>query len=118
MSDFQLPPIVEQYYDFCRWLVPKISKFPRDQRHILGSRIENLALQILENLISAAMQSGTQKFTILQTTSIQLEQVRYLLRMAKDTMLINEKSHQYACRLLANIGKSLGGWLKSLKTEN
>ena len=32
----EMPPIVEQYYEFCAWLLPKVSKFEKDQKYILG----------------------------------------------------------------------------------
>jgi hypothetical protein len=115
MHEFQLPPIVERHYEFCRWIIPKVSKFPRDQRHIFGSRIESLSLNVLEQLIAAAMQSGTEKQAVLQTVNIQLEQLRYLLRMAKDTRQMSEKSYHHAARLIAETGKQLGGWIRSTK---
>lgn len=33
-------PIIRAYYDFAVWMVPKIAKFPRDHRFVLGERME------------------------------------------------------------------------------
>jgi len=38
----QLPPIVEQYYEFCVWLLPKVSKFKKDQKYILGVKFHKV----------------------------------------------------------------------------
>ena len=35
-------PIIRAYYDFTLWLMPKMSKFPREHRFTLGQRIERL----------------------------------------------------------------------------
>jgi hypothetical protein len=35
-----LPPIVEEYYDLCRWILAKVSKFQKDQKYILGTRLQ------------------------------------------------------------------------------
>ncbi len=50
--------MVEHHYNFCAWLLPKISKFQKDQRYLLGARLENAALDILEYLINASVTEG------------------------------------------------------------
>jgi len=57
----KLPPIVEQYYEFCVWLLPKVSKFKKDQKYILGTRLQNSALESLELILSAALSSKKEK---------------------------------------------------------
>jgi hypothetical protein len=52
---FTLPGIVEHHYNFCTWLLPKISKFQKDQRYLLGTGLENGALDMLEYLINASV---------------------------------------------------------------
>ncbi len=44
-------PIIRAFYDFVLWLNPKIAKFPRDQRFVLGERMERQLYEVLENLI-------------------------------------------------------------------
>ncbi len=46
-------PIIRAFYDFVLWLNPKIAKFPRDQRFVLGERVERQLYEVLENLIRA-----------------------------------------------------------------
>jgi len=38
-------------YDFLLYLIPQLSKFLRDQKFTLGDRIQNLAYDILEDVI-------------------------------------------------------------------
>jgi len=33
-------PIIRSFYDFVLWVSPKIAKFPRDRRFVLGERLE------------------------------------------------------------------------------
>ena len=53
-KEFSYPGIVERCYEFCAWLVPKISTFPKDQRYILGNRLQNSALDMLKAFVNAA----------------------------------------------------------------
>jgi hypothetical protein len=46
-------PALEAHYQFLKWLLPTLDKFPRAQRFLLGDRIERLALDVLENLVDA-----------------------------------------------------------------
>jgi hypothetical protein len=48
-----LGPALEKWYQFLRWLVPTVEKFPRSQKVTLGDRVQNTALEVLERLIEA-----------------------------------------------------------------
>jgi len=40
-------------YDFLKYLIPELSKFPRDQKFMLADRIQELTHDILDDLITA-----------------------------------------------------------------
>jgi hypothetical protein len=46
-------PVVEAHYRFLEWLVPTVEKFPRAQKFLLGDRVQQTALDVLEDLIEA-----------------------------------------------------------------
>ena len=48
------PAAVTKAYDIMLWLVEHVGKFPRFHRFVLGDRIENKMLTVLELLIRAA----------------------------------------------------------------
>ena len=48
-SDEELP-IIRAFYDFMLWFLPKIAKFPRDHRFVLGERMERQLYTVLDNL--------------------------------------------------------------------
>ena len=41
-------PIIRAFYEFVLWLSPKIGRFPRDHRFVLGERMERQLYEILE----------------------------------------------------------------------
>jgi hypothetical protein len=41
---------LENAYQFMLWLMPKVEKFPRSQKFLLGDRLQGAALDILEGL--------------------------------------------------------------------
>lgn len=107
---------VTKLYDFILWVIPKIDKFPRSQKFVLGDRIENLLLDILELLIDAAY--SRKKEPLLRSANLKLEKLRYLMRLSKDLKLLNMKGYEFSARAIEGIGTSIGGWLKYSQREN
>ncbi len=114
-KEFSYPGIVERCYEFSAWLLPKISKFPKDQRYILGNRLQNGALDMLEAFVDAALAPGHTKISFLEEAQRRLEHVRFLLRLAYAIRMVNVKSYEYGSRVLVELGKMRGGWVRSLE---
>lgn len=101
---------VTRIYQYLRWIIPKLEKFPRNQKFLLGDRIETLLLDILDLLIEASY--SKQKYQALKKANLNLEKLRYLLRLCKDLRLISLKSYEFSARAVNDIGISIGGWMK------
>jgi len=111
----ELPPIVERMYELNTWLLNKVGKFPRDQRFILGQRIADKGIDIQEGLIRAALSASSEaKSESLREANVQLAQIRYLVRLGKDGRCMNVKSWYFCSRNLLEIGRMLGGWIKTV----
>ncbi len=114
----QLPPIVEQYYEFCVWLLPKVSKFKKDQKYILGTRLQNSALESLELILSAALSNKVEKLPYLEQAILKLEHTRFYLRLAVQIKMVNPKSYAYGSKKIIETSGKLGAWRKSVSTAN
>ena len=101
-------PIIRAFYDFILWLSPKVAKFPRDRRFVLGERLERQLYEILENLIRAKY-TRTRK-SILDQVNVDLEILRFQVRLAKDLHCLPLKSYGLASEKLVEIGRQVGGW--------
>jgi hypothetical protein len=108
-SDEELP-IIREYYEFVLWLTPKIGKFPRDLRFTLGERLEVVLFVVLELLLRARF--AREKLLILDQINIELEILRFQIRLAKDLQALSMKAYGDAAKKLVSIGKQLGGWRK------
>ncbi|MDF1594361.1 MAG: diversity-generating retroelement protein Avd [Desulfobacterales bacterium] len=107
---------ITKLYDFLLWMIPKLEKFPRSQKFVLGDRIETLMLDILGDLIDAAY--SRKKQPALSAANLKLEKLRYLIRLSKDLKLINLKGYEFAAGAVDGIGISIGGWLKFSRRED
>jgi hypothetical protein len=114
MRSQQELPIIRAYYDFVLWLSPKIAKFPRDRRFVLGERIERQLYAILEDLIRAKYRKDRK--SILEQVNLGLEILRFQLRLAKDLRCLSLKSYGLASEKMVDVGRQVGGWQKQARS--
>lgn len=108
-------PVIRAFYDFAVWLVPLVGKFPRQHRFVLGERIERQLYGVLENLVRAKY--ARDRSGLFQDINLQLEILRFQLRLAKDLACLSLKHYGHAAESLLGIGKQLGGWQKHDETR-
>jgi len=101
---------LEKAYLVTKWLMERASRFPKNRRYTLGTRIEDLSLDILLGLVEASYVSRKQN--LLRKTNLDLEKLRYLVRLSKDFGLLSIKQHEYICKELTELGRQVGGWEK------
>jgi len=104
-------PIFTKLYEFYKNLSFIIPSFPKTKRYTLGQKLDNTTLDIMELLFS--IPACTNKIIILQRVSIKLDLLKILLRLAKDNQCLKEKEYILLQAKLAEIGRMLGGWIRS-----
>ncbi|MBI9019075.1 MAG: diversity-generating retroelement protein Avd [Phycisphaerae bacterium] len=103
--------IIQDFYDFMLWMIKHIEKYPRHHRYSLGLAMESRMQKILELLLKAKYHRG--KNDILSDANIELEILRFQLRISKDLKILTVKSYGYGSKCLLEVGSQAGGWLKS-----
>jgi len=103
--------IFEKTYQLVLWLYPTVNRFPKIQRFVLGQQIENTALDILRGIIRANAERD--KLPLLRRASVDLDTLRILLRLSKDLKIISVRQYGFAAERVNEVGKLLGGWIKS-----
>jgi len=103
-------PVFVQWTAFLAWLLPATAKFPHKARFTFANRIDNLALDLLEDLVEARY--ARDKRTILGRANLRLEKLRILLRLCHELAYLPHTSYEHAMRAINEVGKMLGGWRK------
>lgn len=107
--------VVTHTYDLLYYLVPQLVKFPRSQKFVLADRIQTLLTDILQQLIEAYFSRPEAKKTILQQVNLNLEVLRYLVRLAKDLHCLDLRRYELVQDKINQIGTQVGAWIKSLR---
>jgi four helix bundle protein len=106
-------PILEKTYELILWIYPTVNKFPKSQRFVLGQRIENGVLKIVEEIIEMRIMVGREeKLKQLQKISTEMDKLRILIRIAKDLKFIKTKQYIFVTEKINEMGKMLGGWIR------
>ncbi len=114
MGQNTLPKAVQDCHNLIVWLIPLLDNFPRNRRFTLGERLESGMLEILECLVEAAYVKN--KRDQLKRANMRLAVIRHLWRIAYELQTIPAKRYEHGARLLEDLGKQVGGWLKSVET--
>jgi four helix bundle protein len=109
--------IFTRTYDFLTWLLPLTENFPKSQRFVVTSRLQNSALNFQEYLIEANAKRGRYKSEKLYAADAELLKVRLYLRLCEKWEWIKPAQYQHASEMVAELGRLLGGWIKSVMNE-
>jgi hypothetical protein len=103
--------VITKTYDLTLWSHHHTGKFPRNHRFVLGERIERNLYELLETLIQAKY--TRQRQPLLEQANLSLEILRFQMRLAKDLQCLRVESYGFASKAIDEIGRLVGGWLKS-----
>jgi len=109
-------PIFHKLYELYTLFHSYQSLIPKSQRFSLWLRCENTILTLLETVIETGHKGDKEKLRSLIFMSDKLDILKVLCRLAKDTRTIDSKQYLSIQALIQEIGKMLGGWIKSVKS--
>ena len=89
-------------------------KFPKTQRFIVTGRLQNAALDFQELIIEANAQRGDRRTQKLKAADAELLKIRLYLRLCERWDWMSCRQFRHASEMVSEIGKLLGGWLKSV----
>jgi len=104
--------IFTRTYDLLQWLLPKSERFPKAQRFVLTKRLQDAALDFQETIFLANANEGRTRESHLRTADAHLNKLRLYLRLAHQWEWLNASQDAHVSRMVAEVGRLLGGWLK------
>jgi hypothetical protein len=87
-----------------------VGKFPRSHRFVLGERIETAMLTVLMLLVEVAYTS--EKLPLLQRANLELEELRFLIRLGKDLGFTSLKQYEHVSNEVLKLGQQVWGWIR------
>ena len=112
MADTKQSPIFVRVYDLLLWLIPCTIGFPRSQRGVMARQLQAQAFALHDALVDAARGGDTR--SELRRADAALAKLRTYMRLSYDLKLISMGQYEHAARMLAEIGRLLGGWMNKV----
>lgn len=110
-------PIIQKTYKFYLLLYSYTKTFPKKDRFTLGQKCESLTLEFLEALFVANSKRDDKKLPFLYDIDVRLKILQTFIRIINDVHAIEAKDYLLMSSALDELGKMLGGWIKSLTPE-
>jgi hypothetical protein len=108
-------PIFVKTYDLLLWLIPHTLAFPKSQRGVLARQVQAQLFTFYEALVDAGMSEAP--LPHLRRADVNLTKLRGYLRLCRDLQLLSVKQYGYASQQVAQVGRLLGGWFKSVEKK-
>ncbi|EIE1227636.1 diversity-generating retroelement protein Avd [Vibrio vulnificus] len=89
-----------------------LKQFPKSERFVLAAEIRQSIYKILKLTVIASKRYH--KKTTVQDLDVELATLRNMVKVSLDLKYIDMKKYENWQRHLVEIGKMVGGWLKSL----
>lgn len=109
--------IFSRTFDLLDWLLPKAERFPRIYHSTVTQRLMDAALDFQERLHDAQSRRGANRVEALRAADAALAKVRLYLRLAHHFHWLSGGQYEHVSRMVAEVGKLLGGWLKTTSSS-
>ena len=114
MNDLDIPILKKSYDLYIEFYKLRLT-VPKQDRYTLWQKSENILIEVIEGILFASQQSKIEKLPTLEKVSVKLNFLKICIRLMKDIKAITPKTYIVIEANLDEIGKMLGGWIKSTK---
>jgi len=108
--------ILQKIFDMIEYGYPALAQFPKSEKFALAADIKRCMDRMLERTIEA--QKKYYKKTTLQELDVEIMKLRAYLRLSHNLGFLPRKKYEIWSEKVVEIGKMLGGWLKSVKRQS
>jgi hypothetical protein len=95
-----------------------IQHLPKTQRHSLGQRIDDLFVETIEMVATAAFLTREQKSPFVRAAIRKLDTLKLMLMILWETRSLDNSKYISLSALLEEIGRMAGGWYGQLMKQN
>jgi len=116
MNNFDTP-IFKKSYDLYKILHEYRKVVPKSDRFTVFERCEQSLLDVIEAILQASSQNKQEKVSALNRASLKLNVLRIFIRLLKDIKAIDIKKYVKLETMVDEIGRMLGGWIRSINAD-
>lgn len=104
-------PKIEKYIEY---MLTILLKLPRTEKFSIGTEVKTSMYNMLKNILLATKIDKSKRLEIYNLVDAEIYFQRICIRIMYNNGWIDDKKYKYSNELLSEIGKILGGLIKSL----
>lgn len=112
MNDADIP-ILKKTYELYKLFHEYRKVVSKANRFTIYERCENLIVDIIECFLEAGYTKTMNKNLILERASVKLNTLRLFICLMKETYVLDMKKYLKLQEMIDEIGRMLGGWIRS-----
>ena len=105
--------LIPKYERYMQYMIEIIIKIPRTEKFNIGNEFKNIMYKSLENILYINKIDISKRLYYLNIIDAQLNTQRVMIRIMQKNKWINDKKYKVSMELLYEIGKILGGLIKT-----
>jgi hypothetical protein len=105
--------LLQKTYDMIQYGYICLRQYPKSEKHTLAAETKRAMFGLLEAIVMA--NKRYYKKNAIQDADVQLDILRYYVRLARDLGFLPVGKYENWSKMLSEIGKMVGGWLKSAR---
>jgi len=91
---------------------------PKKDKYTLSEKLQKTTLDLMELLIGASYSDKENKTKYLAKANIKLDLLKLLIRLMNDIKALPTSKYLRLEEILQEVGRMLGGWIRSTKAPN
>ncbi len=103
--------ILQKTFDMMEYAYPALAQYPKSEKFALCTDIKRCMDTMLERIIEA--NKKYYKKTTLQELDVEIEKLRAYIRLSYKLGFLPMKKYDIWSGMIDEIGRMLGGWMKS-----
>ena len=105
--------LIPKYERYMQYMIEIIIKMPRTEKFNIGNEFKTIMYKSLENILYINKIDISKRLYYLNIIDAQLKTQRVMIRIMEKNKWINDKKYKVSMELLYEIGKILGGLIKT-----
>lgn len=114
MTEFDIP-VFKKSYDLYKVFYGFRATVPKQDRYTIWQRSETLMIELIESIVLGSQMGKAEKLPTLERASSKISVIRVLIRLMKEVKAIDTKKYVALEEIVDEIGRMLGGWIRSVK---
>ena len=110
--------LIPKYEKYMEYMLQVIMKMPRTEKFNIGNEFKSVMYKMLENIFYLNKIDKSERLYYLNLIDAELNTQRIMIRIMAKNKWMDEKKHKVSMEMLYEIGKILGGLIKSYAKDN